>query len=425
MALTYDYDNNANVTSIIDSQNSAYSLTNLQYDDLDRLTSTTGAAGIGSSEMHYDGLGNITYYKNKNKTLNYTYDYAKNRLSKVTGVSGRYGSIGYDTRGNITNNGAYTLSFNRANQLTSAKGNSYLYDGHNRRVKQADANGTSYSMYSQDGTLLYREKGDTITGSGTNYIYLGKKLIAKYGDVTPQTVNESRQHARPFGESIEAPKDDVGYTGHKFDTDLGLSYMQARYYDPVIGRFYSNDPVGFKNVHNFNRYAYANNNPYKYVDPDGMDTVIALKAYPIGNAPIVGKFGHAFVEYKDTETGETRITRGGPSGEYPGGASGAIMDSSYEGVNLVANDSPASVNVDFNQPGTETLSSVTVEATMGEVQKSVGAFNKGVNQAKIPYQPRGQNSNTYAGNAFEHLTGQEAKNTSEIALPALEKDLDK
>ncbi len=47
--------------------------------------------------------------------------------------------------------------------------------------------------------------------------------------------------------------------------------MQARYYDPVIGRFYSNDPVGFKNIHNFNRYAYANNNPYKYTDPDGRD----------------------------------------------------------------------------------------------------------------------------------------------------------
>jgi len=47
--------------------------------------------------------------------------------------------------------------------------------------------------------------------------------------------------------------------------------MQARYYDPVIGRFYSNDPVGFTNVHTFNRYAYANNNPYKYGDPDGRE----------------------------------------------------------------------------------------------------------------------------------------------------------
>jgi uncharacterized protein RhaS with RHS repeats len=46
--------------------------------------------------------------------------------------------------------------------------------------------------------------------------------------------------------------------------------MQARYYDPVIGRFYSNDPVGFRDIHSFNRYAYVNNNPYKYVDPFGM-----------------------------------------------------------------------------------------------------------------------------------------------------------
>ncbi len=48
--------------------------------------------------------------------------------------------------------------------------------------------------------------------------------------------------------------------------------MQARYYDPVIGRFYSNDPVGYTSenpVMSFNRYMYVNNNPYKYTDPDG------------------------------------------------------------------------------------------------------------------------------------------------------------
>jgi uncharacterized protein RhaS with RHS repeats len=54
--------------------------------------------------------------------------------------------------------------------------------------------------------------------------------------------------------------------------------MQARYYDPVIGRFYSNDPVDALGhlgraggIHGFNRYAYANNNPYKYIDPDGRE----------------------------------------------------------------------------------------------------------------------------------------------------------
>jgi uncharacterized protein RhaS with RHS repeats len=52
--------------------------------------------------------------------------------------------------------------------------------------------------------------------------------------------------------------------------------MQQRYYDPVIGRFYSNDPVDMLGhmqrgnpTMGFNRYAYANNNPYKYTDPDG------------------------------------------------------------------------------------------------------------------------------------------------------------
>ncbi|WP_218943430.1 RHS repeat-associated core domain-containing protein, partial [Exilibacterium tricleocarpae] len=48
-------------------------------------------------------------------------------------------------------------------------------------------------------------------------------------------------------------------------------YMGARYYDPAIGRFMGIDAVGFQadNPVSFNRYAYANNNPYKYVDPDG------------------------------------------------------------------------------------------------------------------------------------------------------------
>jgi RHS repeat-associated protein len=60
---------------------------------------------------------------------------------------------------------------------------------------------------------------------------------------------------------------------HLEDDDLQLTYMQQRYYDPLIGRFYSNDPVGFKasNLMMFNRYAYANNNPYKFIDPDGEE----------------------------------------------------------------------------------------------------------------------------------------------------------
>ncbi len=54
--------------------------------------------------------------------------------------------------------------------------------------------------------------------------------------------------------------------------------MQQRYMDPALGRFMSNDPIDFRDVHSFNRYVYANNNPYKYVDPDGR---IASIAFPV------------------------------------------------------------------------------------------------------------------------------------------------
>jgi hypothetical protein len=80
--------------------------------------------------------------------------------------------------------------------------------------------------------------------------------------------------------------------------------MQARYYDPVIGRFYSNDPVdalghlGAGNpIHGFNRYTYANNNPYKYTDPDGE---FAFAVIPIIKGVIaIGNAAHkAYKGYK-------------------------------------------------------------------------------------------------------------------------------
>lgn len=59
------------------------------------------------------------------------------------------------------------------------------------------------------------------------------------------------------------------------DAASGLTYMQQRYYDPQIGRFLSVDPVtAYSNpVGAFNRYWYASNNPYKFVDPDGRTDV--------------------------------------------------------------------------------------------------------------------------------------------------------
>lgn len=87
-----------------------------------------------------------------------------------------------------------------------------------------------------------------------------------------------RTEYEPYGQVLNGPvKDGPGYTGHVSDAQTGLSYMQQRYYDPLIGRFLSIDPVSAdtKTAWNFNRYNYAANNPYKFKDPDGriIDTI--------------------------------------------------------------------------------------------------------------------------------------------------------
>ncbi|MGH8509907.1 MAG: RHS repeat domain-containing protein [Gammaproteobacteria bacterium] len=81
-----------------------------------------------------------------------------------------------------------------------------------------------------------------------------------------------RKSYAPYGREFDgtAPKE-PGYTGKLEEPGLGIQNFGARWYDPRIGPFLAIDPAGFdpQNPQSFNRYAYANNNPYKYVDPDG------------------------------------------------------------------------------------------------------------------------------------------------------------
>ncbi len=65
----------------------------------------------------------------------------------------------------------------------------------------------------------------------------------------------TRYHYKPYGERVESAPERLGFTGHLHQKELGLTYMQARHFDPLMGRFYGNDPVGFTgNLMTFNRY---------------------------------------------------------------------------------------------------------------------------------------------------------------------------
>ena len=111
-----------------------------------------------------------------------------------------------------------------------------------------------------------------------------------------------RQGYKPYGERLDpkAPSEQQPwFTGKAHVAAAGLSYFGARWYDPQLGRFMGVDPRGFDeaNVHSFNRYAYANNNPYRFVDPDGRvaETIFDVISFGISvemfrREPTVGNF---------------------------------------------------------------------------------------------------------------------------------------
>ena len=286
--LTYTYDVRGKVTNILNGAISGDDRT-YGYDALGRLTSSTGPWGSGT--YSYDALGNIRTKTVGGRALVMSYD-AKNRLVSHTDSGGPNRTLGYDARGNVTGLGGLFFSYDRSDQPINISGTAsgtYRYDGNKRRVKAVVDGKTIYNVYDQSGTLVHIDK----VTDGKKIDYIGK--IARITNGTPtylhmdhlgsvQTITSAnglvlcREQYTPFGQTLSNPfcnKDQAGYTGHIKDSATGLNYMQARYYDPLIGRFLSIDPVGFSPdmPFMFGRYTYVNNDPVNAIDPDGKQMV--------------------------------------------------------------------------------------------------------------------------------------------------------
>ena len=134
-----------------------------------------------------------------------------------------------------------------------------------------------------------------------------------------------------------------GYTGHEHLTWFGLINMNARLYDPVLGRFLSPDPfVQMPDfTQNFNRYSYCLNNPLVYVDENGelvFTTAIIVGicvSAAIGVA--IGVYeGYKIAEKKGLEGSAKTwtIIGGGLIGGVAGGASALV--GAYVGAGMVA-----------------------------------------------------------------------------------------
>ncbi|MFY2763387.1 RHS repeat-associated core domain-containing protein [Arenimonas sp. MALMAid1274] len=320
----YDYDPSGNVTAITDLNDSGRSRW-MAYDALDRLTEASSGMFGGSDFAHrftYDALDNLRSWKHAGVKDYANYEYDSNNL--LTGIRNTGGTllhtINYDVQGNVSSKNGHSYTFDLGNRMRAGSGTSsesYRYDALGRRVQTTRAGGaTTLWHYSQGGQLLFSSKLP-VGGTQTTHenIYLGGSVVAiidhdwpsnavtalryQHTDALGSPVAEtdaagaliagSRTNYDPFGGVIGKTINGIGYTGHVMDAGTGLTYMQQRYYDPQIGRFLSVDPVTASSINggNFNRYWYANNNPYKFTDPDGRFARIGcfLQIYCDASAP--------------------------------------------------------------------------------------------------------------------------------------------
>ncbi|MFT3897181.1 MAG: RHS repeat-associated core domain-containing protein [Thermomonas sp.] len=308
---SYVYDANGNVATILDGATGRGHRgdRSMEYDALDRLMSTdspmfgTTAAGTGTVAFTHDVLDNLINLNmpatdtTPARNQFYCYDTHK-RLTSLRDADGCAGNslvdLTYDVQGNLATKGNDTFTFGDNNRLYFApsKGELYYYDAQGHRTLQNASAGNILSQYSQDGQLL--QITDNRSGFTSSYISLGGSLVAvrkkaisggaitveyQHTDAlgTPVAVTNAsravieRSEYEPYGQLLNrAQHDGPGFTGHVQDAMTGLTYMQQRYYDPMIGRFLSVDPVTATSVGgNFNRYWYGNDNPYNFKDPDG------------------------------------------------------------------------------------------------------------------------------------------------------------
>lgn len=258
-------------------------------DDLDRLLTATNAGVPALSQTFtYDLAGNLTA-----NTAVGTYAYPTQGSSAVrphaVQMAGAW-AFTYDANGNQV-----------SRSTSGTPDRSITYDGENRPVEVMASGMTTAYTYGPDGARLKKTIGSDTTlylgadverdpaGQWTAHLnadvknaggvlnWLHRDQLASVSRITDTSGTLTRASTyRPWGEELEevlvggSMPESKGWIGERYDAETGLTYLNARYYDPLLGRFLQPDwwdpadeGVGT------NRYAYSLNDPINKSDRNG------------------------------------------------------------------------------------------------------------------------------------------------------------
>lgn len=291
---TLTYGNGAVVNYGLEDNNDMTSLEQV-YNGSASVEFTYGYNNIHEETSRSIDDGSYMWHPSSGGTTTYGTASGVNTYPTVGGVS-----LSYDGNKNLTGDGTWTYSYDTENHLLSASKTgvsaSMVYDPIHRQSQKTV--GSAKSRYIYSGWQRIADY-DGVTGNlQSRYVYgtgLDEALIAvdssgnktylhhdKMGSVIATTngsgtVTNTNAYG-PYGEIGTLSGTDFGFTGQRYDSELGLCYYKHRYYSPAIGRFLQPDPIGYTGE-DFSLYTYVRNSPLRFTDPLGLQEYESLAVH--------------------------------------------------------------------------------------------------------------------------------------------------
>ena len=268
---------------------------NYTFDALYELTQVT-QGGSTTESYSYDAVGNrtaslgVSSYTNissneltATSSGSYAYDYNGNTTSKTDSTGTTSDSWDYENRlTSVTLPGsAGTVTFkydpmgHRIYKSSSSATSVFAYDGDDL-IEETNATGAVVARYARTQNIdepLAMQRGGTTSYYQQDWLKSVTSLSTTAGALAQTYTYDSFGKLTASSGSLTNP---FQYAGREFDSETGLYYMRARYFDPQTGRFLSEDPIEFRGGKNF--YAYVGNNAVNETDPDGTGVVDCAKA---------------------------------------------------------------------------------------------------------------------------------------------------